>query len=479
MKKRLNKTILFVALVFTATSLHAQSKEALKLSLSAMRVDRNQKKLLHFYYNETALGREQSDRTYAPFFSVASNVEAWFYPFLNITRTKKNTIGGGNGPTDSPIVTYLGTDKFYNSMDTTYRSVKGNYFARPVEYDQLNAWAVLLAWIDGPPVTKKKDKVYRDYNRWVFERTGSNGKERLFIDPKTNFPVKLDFDLLSSLWGQQHIEIVYSNWTFIDGSFFPVSAFRIEDGETMIYRTVGKSNLSDSVDLFRRIKQLPVCPVSDYKKDVLGSEQPVLVKINEQSYLTRNKFYTSVFTKIGDTVYLFDAPLNEARAKQDKKLIDSVFTKVQKYVLVVTDLAWPHIGGLRYWVSKGAVIVSHSASKKFIDKVIHQQWLLQPDDLQTHPKPMNFIAIDRNRKFARGELQIFPIDGIGSECALICFIPQYNLLWASDYIQDVRNPNAYAKEVIAAVDREGFKPVKFIAEHVGLTDWQKILELNK
>ena len=38
-------------------------------------------------------------------------------------------------------------------------------------------------------------------------------------------------------------------------------------------------------------------------------------------------------------------------------------------VVVVTDLAWPHVAGVRYWVAMGATIVSHAGSKEFLSQV--------------------------------------------------------------------------------------------------------------
>jgi hypothetical protein len=80
---------------------------------------------------------------------------------------------------------------------------------------------------------------------------------------------------------------------------------------------------------------------------------------------------------------------------------------------------------------------------------------------------------------AGGRLQIFPIDGIGSECALACYLTGEKFLWASDYIQSATNAAAYSKEVISAVQREKLLPLQMAAEHVALTEWQQILRINQ
>ena len=52
-------------------------------------------------------------------------------------------------------------------------------------------------------------------------------------------------------------------------------------------------------------------------------------------------------------------------------------------------------------------------------------------------------------------------------------------MWASDYVQDVKNASAYAQEVIAAVKREGIEPSQMAAEHVPATEWKQVLSVNK
>src|ERR1700722_3258860 len=55
------------------------------------------KAILHYYYNQVTLGREQSDRTYPPFFTTSVTAEAWLNTELNTTFVKSKYIGVGYG----------------------------------------------------------------------------------------------------------------------------------------------------------------------------------------------------------------------------------------------------------------------------------------------------------------------------------------------------------------------------------------------
>lgn len=55
---------------------------------SVMGLDRLKKPVFHFYYNEVSLGREQSDRTYAPFFTTTTQAEVWYSAQHNVQDRK-------------------------------------------------------------------------------------------------------------------------------------------------------------------------------------------------------------------------------------------------------------------------------------------------------------------------------------------------------------------------------------------------------
>ena len=85
---------------------------------------------------------------------------------------------------------------------------------------------------------------YRDYPRLVLSRTAARGPERLFIDEKSGFPVKLDRDEPHYLWGQNHVEYVYSTWQRVGDAAFPGVSFRVVDGQTNVERNLNSMLLT-------------------------------------------------------------------------------------------------------------------------------------------------------------------------------------------------------------------------------------------
>lgn len=136
---------------------------------------------------------------------------------------------------------------------------------------------------------------------------------------------------------------------------------------------------------------------------------------------------------------------------------------------------------MRYWVASGATIIAHKAAREFLQSVVDRHWTLAPDLLEQRRKTarLRFVGIDTTYNLADGAISLHPIDGIGSEVALMGYVTADHFLWASDYIQTVTEPTAYASEIWRAAQRDGLHPERTAAEHLPLTAWSRIEELQR
>ena len=153
-------------------------------------------------------------------------------------------------------------------------------------------------------------------------------------------------------------------------------------------------------------------------------------------------------------------------------------------VLVVTDLAWPHVAGVRFWAARGATIVSHATSRPFLQQLLDRKWALAPDVLEkaraSNRRTPTYHLVTHADGFALagGKIRVKGIDGIGSEGALYAWLPAQRFLWASDYLQSATRPSQYAIEVRAAMRRDGIAPERVAAQHLPLTPWTTVEQAN-
>jgi len=418
----------------------------------------------------------QSDRMYPPFFSAMQVKEGWTDPRSGVECVSTQTTYPGSGPSTAQLS--------FTDAKRAFVRVKQEMRPLPLASMQsryLNPWTVIADWAAAGDAQFVGRAQYRDYSRIVLSRMSPYGELRLFVDSKTGFPVKLDLEEKHYLWGQRRIEYLYANWTLSAGIMVAGSSFRLADGKTEISQTLG------DVEMISRdtapVLSLPATPTQSADALPLFL-QPVALKIAQvgpKTYLLSNPGYTEAVTEIGNEIFMFDATQGEERARKDAEAIAKLFPGQHKVTVVVTDLAWPHVAGVRYWVASGATIIAHKAAREFLQSVVDRQWTLAPDLLEHRRKSvrLKFIGVDAAYSLAGGAISLHPIDGIGSEVALMGYLATDRFLWASDYIQTVAEPTAYTSEVWRAAQHNGLRPERTAAEHLPLTPWTKIEELQK
>ncbi|MGH9499377.1 MAG: hypothetical protein ACRD3L_09570 [Terriglobales bacterium] len=441
----------------------------------AMRVARIGSSVLHYHAVAAAEQNYQSDRTYPPFFSAMEVKEAWFDPRTGVERMSTETTFPGGGPSPAQITLTDAARAFRADAQLTILP------ASSLRERYLNPWAVVTDWVAAGNARFAGREPYRDYSRIVLSRSTASGEQRLFLDPKTGFPVKLEFEEPNYLWGQRHIEYVYSNWTLMAGVLLPGSCFRLADGQIEISQTISHGDVQAPAGAPSMI--LPVQPAqpTDALPLFLRAIDPKIVQLSENSYILSNPGYNEAVARIGDEVFLFDATQSEDRARKDAQAIAQLFPGYKNLTLVVTDLAWPHVAGVRYWVANGATVISHRAAREFLQSVVDRRWTLAPDLLERRRKTarLHFVGIDAAYQLAGGAVSLHPIDGIGSEVALTAYFTRDRVLWASDFVQTIEQPALYTTEVWRAAQRDGLHPERAAAEHLAVTPWTTIEELVK
>jgi hypothetical protein len=460
-------------------------KTLLSRSTHALGIDAVGDRVLHFKSRESGSAREQSDRWYPPYLNSVVGREVWVDPKTGVERHTFDTTWPGTGNNAGTVL--LSETATFGARDTTLIAIPQSHNAtRAIRL--LNPWAVVLDWSKDSTVRFVGECLFRDYWRVVLARDAVEGKEELYVDPRSSYPVKLQYDEPHYLWGQFHVENLYTTWiTPRGGGSFPGSVIRVEDGEIATNRTVSGRDINlvarDSaprLDIptgtadMRRKASAPVAT---------APQMADTVRVGAQTFLLVTPAYTETVTLQRDTVFLLDATSGEARARGDSTWIARLFPGRHPVAVVITDLAWPHVSGVRFWVARNATIISHRGSTGFLQKLTAQRWTLTPDALERSASKrgsnLHVRTLTDSLSLGGGAIKLYTIDGASSEGALMAFIPSEKYLWASDFIQTVARPSQYATEVWNATKRVGITPERFAAEHVPLTAWSKVADVNR
>lgn len=469
--------LLAALLIPVCTPATGDARAVLQRSAHAIGLDAVQSKVLALRGNDVVSQDYQSDRTsYPPYLSDVQPLELWYSPATGVERrSASSAMAGYRYP--NPVT--IGTERAtYTARDTSLTASEASHAAmyamRP-----LNAWAVVRDWQGDADVRVLERCPYRDYSRLVLTRAGARGAERLFVDEKSGFPVKLERDEPHYLWGQNRVEYVYSTWQRIGDAAIPGVSFRIVDGQTNVERNLNTIQLVSRDSAPRLDVPASATAMGFAVPAFLRPSNPDTIRVARDVFLLRNPGYAEMVTLARDTVFLFDATQGDERARLDSVWIGKLFPGRHPIALVVTDLAWPHIAGVRYWASLGTPIYAHRAAVRMLDSVIARHWTLAPDRLERTRvrRAPRIHAVSDTLRLAGGDLLLFAIDGASSEVALAGFDNIHGVLWGSDYIQDATAPSMYLDEMCRALTRVHRTPTTAAAEHLRVTPWEKLRPL--
>jgi hypothetical protein len=311
-------------------------------SIHALGIDAVGDRVLHFKSRESGSAREQSDRWYPPYLNSVVARDVWVDPKTGAERHTFDTTWPGTGNNEGTML--LAETATFGVRDTSLVPIPQSHNASRAAR-LLDPWAVILDWSKDPEVRFAGECMYRDYWRVVLARDAVEGKQELYVDPRSSYPVKLHYDEPHYLWGQFHVENIYTTWiTPKGGGSFPGSVIRVEDGEIATNRTVsGRDIFLVPRDSAPRL-DVPAGTPDMRRKPVVAAStvEPQMadtVRVGAQTFLLVTPAYTETVTLQRDTVFILDATTSEARARGDSTWISRLFPGKHPVALVVTDLA--------------------------------------------------------------------------------------------------------------------------------------------
>jgi glyoxylase-like metal-dependent hydrolase (beta-lactamase superfamily II) len=158
-------------------------------------------------------------------------------------------------------------------------------------------------------------------------------------------------------------------------------------------------------------------------------------KLAEGVFHFSGGFLHSVAVEFKDYIVLFDPPNNDVRAhdifEAARKAIPN---KPIKYV-VNTHHHFDHLGGLRYDVSEGAIIITQAQNKAFYEKLLAMPHTIKPDRLAQSPRKATIETVGETRILTDGtrRLEIHRIQGFSHvDTMLMAYLPAEKILIEAD-----------------------------------------------
>jgi hypothetical protein len=284
-------------------------------------------------------------------------------------------------------------------------------------------------------------------------------------------------------WGDVEQRIYFDSWHIVQGVVFPTN--RIDQRNGLLYASTQILN-----------------PVFNPKLDDKAfAMDPAIAAKSAQSKGWNRDFSDKRHVELAPGIELYQGAWNATLIKQDDGVlvleapispsyVEGILAKARseypgvpiKSVLSTSD-SWPHLAGVRQAVAEGLPVYALDLNQTLLDRVVTAPHRLQPDDLQTHPKPAHWITVGDRVEIGRGanRIVLYPLRGASTERQYMVYFPQQKLLYASDTL--VLNPDKtlydpeLVYEVAQAVAREHLQVDTVYAMHEGPTSWAQVQRL--
>jgi glyoxylase-like metal-dependent hydrolase (beta-lactamase superfamily II) len=227
--------------------------------------------------------------------------------------------------------------------------------------------------------------------------------------------------------GDMVTETTYSNYRDFNGVKFPTRILETQGGHPTLTLTITdvRPNAKVTIDVPQSIREAP---------------PPAPVTVNTQK-LAEGVFHLSggtlhsVAVEFKDHIVLVDPPQNDARARDIFEAAEKAIpNKPVKYV-INTHHHFDHLGGLRYAVAEGAIVITQAANKPFYERVLVMPHTIRPDRLAQSPRRAVIETVGDTRVLTDGarRLVIHRIQGFSHvDTMLMAYLPKEKILIEAD-----------------------------------------------
>jgi len=225
--------------------------------------------------------------------------------------------------------------------------------------------------------------------------------------------------------GDMVTETTYSEYRDFSGIKFPTRITQTQGGFPTLTLTITdvRPNADVTIEVPQNVRQAPAGIPVDTRK------------LAEGVFHFSGGTLHSVAVEFKDYIVLFDPPQNDGRARDvfeaAKKAIPN---KPVKYVLN-THHHFDHLGGLRYAVSEGAIIITQAANKPFYEKLLAMPHTIRPDRLAQSPRKAVIETVGDTRELTDGtrRMVIHRLQGFSHvDTMLMAYLPTEKILIEAD-----------------------------------------------
>jgi hypothetical protein len=338
--------------------------------------------------------------------------------------------------------------------------------------------ALLLA-SQAPDLSIGKEIVFNGIPHNVVHFKWGETHVRLFLKKSTASPSGIETTATLpypwSIWGDVAMTTRWGSWQALEKGIMVPSQFTTEvNGYPVNDLTILTAKLT--LGPGKPTVAMPLPTASEDAKSIMARYKPVKVVEGITQY--QGPFNTFVVDQ-ADGLVVIEPVMISAFASLFLDQLAKDYPHKRVKAVVASDDAWPHFGGIRTFVARGAQLVILDLNRPIVQKVCESNHRTIPDELALKPTKPKYKLVSKFTTIGSGpnQMVLYPIAGQGSERMMMAYFPSHRLLYGSDLLQKVGDGfffPSYPKELSEAVAREKLNVETVFAEHLGPTPWKTV-----
>jgi hypothetical protein len=269
------------------------------------------------------------------------------------------------------------------------------------------------------------------------------------------------YDFFFSLWGKFTTRIQYSLYALHKHNVvYPL--------QWDIYRTgqLWKKITINDIEFLNATDEATFTIPDDIRKaqmprqNVNNTKLPVdqIIEVAKGIFVIPGNWFTG-WVEQEDGIVVIEAPISSGYSAQLMNEVKKRYPAKKIKGVVVTSDAWPHLAGVREYISASIPVYTNILNKAILDRVSAVDHSTSPDHLQLKKSKPEYKLVDKLLLLddKATPIQILPVNGEGGERMVFVYFPKQKVLYASDLVQQMRDKSfffiEYLAEVKAVVER--------------------------
>ncbi len=358
------------------------------------------------------------------------------------------------------------------------------------------------------------DEVWQGGRYHVLTIAGLDGwpaPARLFVDPVTSLPAKVDTREDDPVYGDALVEFAFHDWRPAGVSLAPFGVTETLAGQVILDET--RREVVDNPTLPTDEFQIPAgmggsvdatsaawgARSSEYLLrtqeygfagyvDVAMYAQPVPLATGVVHYQVGG--YNSLAVELPSSILVVEAPLYESVSARVIADIHQRFPGKPIKHLVSTHFHYDHSGGIRAYAAEGAQLIVPIETADYYRAMLAAPHTLVPDALARAPRDVQVTAVGDRLTIREGgrAVTVYDIAQSHSAGALVAYVDDARMLFTSDlYNPGGLGPNPmqperpyhdlYARELLRDLAALGFDEANlttFVGGHGGSGTWAEL-----